>query len=298
MNEAAVPATVKTVGVIGATSLVGNYLLPLLVDAGWHVVAFTRRASEALSRSASEPSVDWRVLPDDGSGIVDSIPLWICLAPIWVLPGYFPLLERAKARRIVALSSTSRFTKADSADEGERLTAQLLEAGEESLRGWAAPKGTDWVILRPTMVYDLKNDRNVTDLARIIRRFGFFPLAGKARGLRQPVHAEDVAAFCRRALERPGSINRAYTISGGEILCYRDMIRRLFVVAGRKPRLVSLPSSLFYVFVAVIRRFPRYRGWTAEMARRMNIDMNFDNAEAVRDLGVSPRPFPHSDFSS
>jgi NADP-dependent 3-hydroxy acid dehydrogenase YdfG len=31
------------VGVLGASSIVGEYLLPLLVEEGWDVVAFSRR---------------------------------------------------------------------------------------------------------------------------------------------------------------------------------------------------------------------------------------------------------------
>jgi nucleoside-diphosphate-sugar epimerase len=283
-------STGKTiVGVIGATSLVGNYLIPLLVDAGWRVVAFTRNGMEARRRFSE--TVDWRTLPVDASGGTESIPLWICLAPIWVLPHYFPMLEQAGTRRIVALSSTSRFTKRDSADEGERLTAELLEKGEECLWRWAGTKETDWVILRPTMVYDLKNDGNITALARIIQRFGFFPLVGRAQGLRQPVHAEDVACACRSALEKPGIINRVYTLSGGETLSYRDMICRISTMLDRPVRVIQVPVGLFRLLVAVIRCFPRYRNWNVSMAERMNIDMNFDNTEAIRDLNFSPRGF-------
>jgi hypothetical protein len=44
----------------------------------------------------------------------------------------------------------------------------------------------------------------------------------------------------------------------------------------------------------LVSRIPRFRDFNAEMARRMNDDLVFDSAEAVRDFGYSPRSFtPH-----
>ncbi len=61
-------------------------------------------------------------------------------------------------------------------------------------------QGVEWVILRPTLIYGHGRDKNITEIARFIRRFGFFPLLGKANGLRQPIHVEDVAEACFAAL--------------------------------------------------------------------------------------------------
>lgn len=92
-----------------------------------------------------------------------------------------------------------------------------------------------WVILRPTLIYGRGRDRNITVIARFIRRFGFFPVLGRATGLRQPVHAEDVALACHRALEAPAATNRAYNISGGETVTYREMVRRVFLALEGGP---------------------------------------------------------------
>ena len=110
-------------------------------------------------------------------------------------------------------------------------------------------------------------------------------------GLRQPIHAEDVAAACVAALQAAGAANRAYNISGGETLAYREMVRRVFAVMQRRPRLVTIPLGVFKLAVGCLRVFPQYRHWSAAMAERMNRDLVFDDAEAARDLGFSPRPF-------
>ena len=277
------------IGLLGATSLVGECLLPLLKKARWRVTAFSRRAIEQ-----ADGGVEWRQLrsarhPDDG--VRRKITGWICVAPIWVLPDYLDVLEALGARRIVALSSTSRFSKQDSSDTAEQATARRLADAEDRLQAWAETKGVGWVILRPTLIYGRGRDKNVCEIARFIRRFGFFPLFGPAEGLRQPVHAEDLAAACLAAMDAPVAANRAYNLCGGESLPYIEMVRRVFVTLNRRPRLLKVPLSGFRVVLAAMRLLPRYRHWSAAMAERMNCDLVFDNTDAVRDLGFAPRPF-------
>lgn len=278
------------VGVLGATSLVGECLLPLLTQSGWRVTAYSRSAS----RLAGD-GVEWQQLSSSFPPISPQAKSleyhWLCVAPIWVLPEHFALLEAQGARRVVVLSSTSRFTKDDSSDPEEQGVARRLEEAEAAVRAWAASHGVEWVILRPTLIYGEGRDKNIAEIARFIRRFGFFPLFGKANGLRQPVHAADVAAVCVAALQAPGAANRAYNLSGGETLTYRDMVTRVFAAIGRPPRLMHVPLSAFRVAVALLRRLPRYRHWSAAMAERMNRDLIFDHSAATRDLAFAPRGF-------
>ena len=213
------------------------------------------------------------------------------MAPVWVLPDYFPLIEASGARRVVALSSTSRFTKVGSGDTAENAIAAKLIDAEARVQAWAESRGIEWVVLRPTLIYGQGRDKNISEMARFIRRFAFFPLFGSAQGLRQPIHAEDVAAACVAALQAPGAANRAYNLSGGETLAYREMVARVFAALGRPARLVTVPLWAFRLAVAVLRRLPRYRHWSAAMAERMNQDLVFDHAEAARDFGFKPRGF-------
>jgi nucleoside-diphosphate-sugar epimerase len=271
------------VGVLGASSLVGGCLLPMLRDAGWRVVAFSRRAAE------SGLGVEWRQLPF--TEVAAEISHWICVAPIWVLPDYFNLIETSGARRIVVLSSTSRFTKVGSGDTAEQATAAKLIDGEARVRAWAESRGIEWVILRPTLIYGLGRDKNISEIACFIRRFGFFPVLGEAKGLRQPIHAEDVAGACLAALQGSDVRSRSYNISGGETLTYREMVARIFTALGRRPRVLTVPLWAFRLAVTMLRRLPRYRQWSAAMAERMNRDLVFDHTDAARDLGFKPRGF-------
>lgn len=288
------------VGILGASSFVGTSLMQRLTELPMTVVAFTRHNTRKSSQR-----VEWRKLESElpFSQKINTdcaIPLWVCLAPIAILPKYFNLLETHGVQRLVVLSSTSRFTKQGSSDLSEQLLVRHVAEAEARTQEWAERCGIEWIILRPTLIYGSGQDRNIAEITRFIRRFGFFPVLGKACGLRQPIHVQDVAGACLSALQSTTVTNRAYNISGAETLPYSEMVTRIFTMLGKKPRLVSIPLWMFSAAVFAARGIPRYRKWSSAMAERMNCDMVFDHSEIKRDFEFQPRKFMLSkeDFPS
>ncbi|MDO9312432.1 MAG: NAD-dependent epimerase/dehydratase family protein [Nitrosomonas sp.] len=277
-------------GLLGATSLIGECLLKQLIQNNWHITAFSRRPI-----TQSHPQIAWKQLDTTNQLRIgteeNNIPFWICAAPVWTLPDYFDLISASGARRIVVLSSTSRFTKDTSSDPSEQKIAQQLIKGEQFVQTWAATHGVKWIILRPTLIYGYGHDKNVTEIARFIRRFGFFPLLGSAKGLRQPIHVEDVASACYAALDTLNLTNRSYNLTGAETLPYREMVKRVFEALNHPPRMLTVPLWLFQIAAWGLSWLPRYRNWTSAMAERMNQDLTFDCSDAKRDLNFSPRSF-------
>jgi nucleoside-diphosphate-sugar epimerase len=279
-----------TVGLIGATSFVGETLLPLLVQSGWDVLAFSRKTI-----SATEKGITWKILPQPPFTApcpqAQQIPHWICVAPIWVLPQYFPFLEACGARRILALSSTSRFTKTTSSDPEEQDIAKRLISGEKALQAWALKKKITWTLFQPTLIYGLGKDQNISQIVRVIRKLGFFPVLGKASGLRQPLHVEDLAQACLNGLKNSAAANKAYILSGSEIISYRDMVRKIFISMGRSPRILPLPLLAFHLASRLQQLLTSSRSWSSAMAERMNQDLTFSHDAASLDLDFKPRPF-------
>jgi nucleoside-diphosphate-sugar epimerase len=114
--------------VLGATSLVGRFLLPRLVDAGVAVAALSRRPP-----AGPAPGVAWiegDVHDPELPGRLPPAAVVFSLAPIWLLPPLLPVLVAGGMQRLVAFSSTSRFTKAASPEASERAVAQRLAEGE------------------------------------------------------------------------------------------------------------------------------------------------------------------------
>jgi len=272
------------IGLLGATSLVGELVRATLVNAGCQVVAYSRQ-----EHAADEEGVEWRQLPDPEVG-AEPIESWICAAPIWILPQYLDMLEKACACRVVAISSSSVLSKQSSRDASEQALVLALQEGESCLRDWAALHSVACTIFRPTLIYGLGRDRNVSDIARFIRRFRFFPLLGEAAGRRQPVHVADVAFACVQALAMRHA-GGTYALSGGETLRYRDMVERIFMAMELRPVMLKIPLSMFRLAVAALRCLPRYKGLNMEMAARMNRDLVYEHDDATQVFGYTPRPF-------
>jgi nucleoside-diphosphate-sugar epimerase len=270
----------KRVGLIGAASFVGERLVPLLKQDGYQVTTFSRQGDNgtvALRKASAE--------------VVGIIEDWVCLSPVWTVSEHFELFTKYGVKRLVALSSTSRFSKISSAASKDRELASCLIKGEEQVLEWAAACNCTVVIFQPTLIYGLGKDKNVTEIARFIQRFGFFPLFGLGMGLRQPVHVDDVAAACLAGLKVPAGKKQTYILSGQEILTYRAMVERIFVALGRQPRFVRCPYLIFSLAVRLANLMLPFKGLTTEMAVRMNKNQNFDNTEVQVDLGFKPRPF-------
>lgn len=277
--------TLKTpVLVLGATSLIGGHLLSLLKAEDLDPTAFSRRPPTQdicwIGGDLKDADLDER-LP-----VAATV---FSLSPIWLLPSALPALKARGMERLIAFSSTSRFTKTDSPDPGERAVAAELAGAEAAVETWCEAHGVAWTILRPTLIYDEGHDENVSRIARLVKRFGVMPLSGKGEGLRQPVHAADLAAGALAAAHAPATRNRAYDLVGGETVTYRVMVDRVFEGLGKHPRSLPMPTWLFALVMRLAKPF--YPGATTAMGTRMGQDLTFDSSPAMRDFGWSPRKF-------
>lgn len=282
--------------VLGARSLVGHFLMPRLLADGLEVHALSRRGSPhtETARPAAAPGGQpiWHAADLDVPGWsrgLTGMDVVISLAPLWLLPGAMAELRSLGPGRLIAFGSTSRHTKTDSPSPRERALAQRLARAEQDLAVQAGDM--PWILLRPTMIYGAGLDANVSGIARFIRCFGFFPLAGAAAGLRQPVHADDLAEAVIRLLHVDLPMPLALDLGGGEALTYREMVLRVFRAMDLPPRPLTLPVPALRLALAIASRLPRLVHLDPAMIDRMALDMVFDNGPARELFGYRPRGF-------
>lgn len=272
--------------VTGASSQVGLFLIPRLLREGHELFAISRRWRNG------DDGVKW--LLDDVATTQTPWPLadaLIHIAPLRLLPGLLPKFIAQGGRRVICFGTTSRYSKATSADLKEQAFATEQIATETRVAELCQAANVSWTVFRPTLIYGAGMDRNVVVIARLIRRFGLFPLFGAASGRRQPVHADDLAAACVAVLAEPKTFNSAYDLAGGETLTYREMVARIFAAEGKAARFLPVPLAAFRAAMWCVSRIPRFKDFNAEMARRMNEDLEFDTSRAVLDFGFAPRKF-------
>jgi len=271
--------------VLGGTGMVGRFLIGHLTDAGVEIIASTRQvlAPRARVRWVTADYAALRLGPTDSPRVAFN------MGPIWELPSALPALQDAGVRRLVTLSSTSRFTKAASPIKYEREVAGWLIEGEQKTQAYCELHQIAWTILRPTVIYAEGLDRSITRLANLIQKFRVLPVAGDALGRRQPVHADDLALGAIAAAMSPAAENRAYDLPGGETLTYRAMCERIFEGMGYRPRVVPVPPLAWRIGMSGASLF--MPGITTAMGSRMAEDLVFDGTDAGRDFGWHPRGF-------
>jgi len=271
--------------VFGGSGQIGQAVIAGLRAAGWQV--------DAVSRQPRAPQPGLRWLSGDFERI-ESLPVradaLISLGPLDCF-GRWYRQHRFDAPRVIAFGSTSVLVKQSSADAYERDLAARLQAGEADVFDTATACGAHATLLRPTLVYGAGRDRTVSRIAVLAARTGFFVLPAGARGLRQPVHVQDLADAALAAIDCDAASGQAYALPGGETLPYRQMIARCLHALQPPARLLTVPMPLFRTAVALARRMGRMQGLGDEAIARMGEDLVFDAAPARRDFGYAPRDF-------
>ncbi len=273
--------------ILGGSSLVAFYLMQRLSAEGLSADVISRRKIDVpsplrfLQLNLTEAR-NW-VAPE-GSIVISLVPLWILARTMSRFIG---------VQSIVALGSTSRFTKANSVDIKDRALAEGLEMAENIVRAYSLKGNIAYSVLRTTMIYDCLRDQNIARIARFIRRFHFFPLAAPGKGLRQPIHADDVAKAIINALGNNHIYDQILNIAGGEVLTYRDMVERIFIALKQKPRFATVPTKILQTGFRWASRFRliQENAFGHTIFQRMNEDLIFDVSEGLEKLNYQPRKF-------
>ena len=300
----------ETVLVTGATAQVGVFALPALLTAGYPVLALSRQAPLGPGKSIGPGAsrLIW-LHPDSvlesggGSEVAGQIGR---LGEVDVLLSCGPVELAARVvsacsnlRRVVCISTSSVYTKQNSPERGERKLIDGIMQAERRLSQSCEERGITLGLLRPTLIYGCGLDQNVSRIARLILRFHFFPLAGEARGLRQPVHAADLATLALKLVQAENLQSLESPVSGGNVLTYRQMVEHVFAACGFAPRTISITPSLLVGFFKAFAWLPAMRGVNSGFFLRQNLDQVFDDGKLRELVNFNPRPFEPTvaDFS-
>jgi hypothetical protein len=232
--------------------------------------------------------------------------LLISFAPIWLLA---PFLERLATNfpdrlrdlsGVIACSSSSAVTKRFAANRFDRQLVSRLICAEDQLLATFRGLGASCCILQPTLIYGKVGDycdRNLNRLLQLMRRLPCLPLPLET-GLRQPIHASQVAAVALHLASQLKSglysaLPERIAFGGDTTLTYAAMISALQDAQptgdpARRCRLLPIPNRLFFSLAApLLLRSPK----AFEAVLRMGANLSgFTPAHQL--LGRDPQPFP------
>lgn len=275
---------VQRILVIGASGQLGAALLPRLLAGGFDIFALSRASRTAQAgvhwlRGSLEamPSLPHGLDVVVSVGPLDAFARWIASTPI----------PRA---RIIAIGSTGIRDKRQSPDPLEQALARRLEESEALL--WRSAKLDSHLLtlLRPTLLYSGAGDASLERITSAARRWRFLPVPTNARGLRQPVHVDDVAAAIEACLAAPATSGATYELPGGETLEFRELVRRTLAARCPGARVVPVPAALFRIGLALVLAWRGNRGGGGWLSR-LSQDQTADIGPAQQGFGYTARVF-------
>ena len=283
-----------TVLLTGASSQIGVFAIPRLLAAGFCVLAVSRNGRPQAFPEFEK--VQW-LNETDAMNPTRNCQYFLSAGPMELAQRF--LASDHKYKAVCVFSSSSVESKQQSANPVERNQIQGMTRLESELQASSRKMDFKLVILRPTLIYGCGLDTNISRLASWIRRFGFIPLNGRAVGLRQPVHADDLASVAISVLTSKQALPGVLSVSGGDSISYSDMVARIFVAMEKPVRLLRLPEWLFVMLVKIAGIFNLAGGVNSEMVKRQQLDLVFDDRQAIQLLDYKPRPFTpcKQDFS-
>jgi nucleoside-diphosphate-sugar epimerase len=268
----------REVVILGAGGLVSPFLVQQLSARGIGGICYSRRAP----------------LPPQGNFIIrpfaniraDCPPGAILISPLRVGALAELIPELPKPRRVISFSSSQVYSSE---------SRNAIESAERALCAHCNDADISWTIFRPTMIYYPPIDRNVTAVARMIRKLGFFPLSGTGSGLRQPVHAEDLAVAAADAINSSAAEGRLFDLPGGETLRFRVMVARIFRALHMPPVMIPIPRFALRLSARALPALTKSTGLPDGVIERvialMGTDMVLDAAAAKAAFGYRARPF-------
>jgi uncharacterized protein YbjT (DUF2867 family) len=199
--------------------------------------------------------------------------------------GHAPAVVRAceeqGVKRALFVSTTAIFTQLNAASKKLRVEAEDVITNSS----------LDWTILRPTMIFGRRGDRNMERLVKYLKRWQIMLVPGTSDSLQQPVFVDDVAQAAVDAFLSPNTVRQAYTVSGAHPLTFAEVVRTTARLMGRKVWLIELPLGPCRLALRLYEKLARHPRLKEEQLLRLNEDKAFTHEEATHAFGYRPRGF-------
>ncbi|MFN9546474.1 MAG: hypothetical protein ACK6AD_05310 [Cyanobacteriota bacterium] len=237
----------------------------------------------------------------------------VSFAPIWLLAPYITQRHESQSeslqnlKGIIACSSSSFITKRFAFnDDDKELAAKLLQA-HEMLRDICGKLNIPLQILAPTLVYGKVNgytDKNISKISQILHMLPFVILP-KTTGLRQPIHASQLAAIAFLQVQKilsgdwPDDEPEVLALGGDSIITYENMISRIKFALEQSDapvncQVIIIPDKLFF-FLATPLLLLNPKLFEAIMRIKSNLSGFMKVHEILR---IPPVDFPLLPLSS
>lgn len=256
--------------VTGASGLLGGEVVRVLAAAGQRVRALIRAPRDIPS--AAETAIGDLRDPQAIGRALEGCDALVHVAGILLAPSLARAPGLELPRTMIVVSSAAVRTR-------HRRSAAAYADGERAIRA-ARP---DVLIVRPTMIYGSRRDRNVHHVIDFAARFRWLPLFGDGTARIQPIHYADLALGIAGLSDGP--TGATLDAAGPEALTLRETGVTIFGALGLHPRFVRLPLRASAAVAGLFGLRAR------ERILRFAEDRTGDPTAMIRLTGIQPRSF-------
>jgi len=259
--------------VFGGSGAVGRFVLPALAAARCEVLALSREPTPVAIEGVrwlqgsleSAPALD-RVLANDAR-----VELICSLGPLDAFAAWLAAHPPAAGQRVIALSSLSAEWKQASPNPGERALARRLVDSEQRVLDLCMARDAGATLLRCGLIHGAGIDRSLSPLLRWAQRWPL-PWPRAANGLRQPVHAQDLARAVLAVAAQPAFAQQRLSLPGPEALSFPAMLQRSLAGEARANGLLPVPLPGVFALGSLLARLPGRAGARSATLRRLYLD--------------------------
>lgn len=278
----------------GATGFIGGRLARALVQSGADVRCLVRNTSRASELRASGCRVVEGDVTDAESleGVGEGVEVAYYLIHAMAGGQGFQERERGGALNFARMASREGIERVVYLGGlgDQSVSKHLLSRHETALT--LARHGPALTYFRAAMVVGAESESYRT-LRYLVERLPVMIAPAWLRTQTQPIGIDDVIEYLRRAPEVPESSGREVQIGGPDILSYGDMLERMALAMGKRPRLmIPVPlitpwlSSLWIGLVTPVD--PNVARPLVEGLKTATVVTDPSGADS---FGITPAPF-------
>jgi len=182
---------------------------------------------------------------------------------------------------ILFTGSTGIFTKLPSS------SAEIKREAEKFIRdNYTIPN----TIIRPTMIYGHKNDKNISKLSQVLKKVPFFPLIGRGDKLLQPVYINDLVRAYEIALFQNKFYRNSYNIAGEKPLRNKEIFQKVSAILDKKVIFISIHPYIISLTIKILWLF-KLKIVSQEQIERFQENKDVNIEKFIEAFDFTPRSF-------
>ncbi|MEF3254010.1 MAG: complex I NDUFA9 subunit family protein [Deferribacterales bacterium] len=252
----------KKVFLTGATGFVGTEILKELLKTGYEVKVLVRDEKRLKIRDPRISIVkgdvlDFKSLADGVAGSDLVINLVGIIREITEKGVTFENMHFIATKNCVdaaVQSGVKRFIQM-SANGTRKDAVSNYHKTKYKAEEYLVNSGLVYTILRPSLIYG-ENDSFINMLNDMMKKLPVFSYFGDGSYPMQPVSVYEVAEVFIKCIDNEKTYQKIFSVCGKELLTYKELLRIIMEVTGRKRLLLSVPEFFIDLGISI---FGNYR---------------------------------------